>query len=68
MSAAPGPFPSIRAPQAAAGAIHSDLEKHITRAETIHWDTLLAAGSGLPRGPKARCVLKARTILFRMAT
>ena len=29
----------------AAGAIHSDLEKHFIRAETIHWDTLLAAGS-----------------------
>ena len=33
-----------RAPQAA-GAIHSDLEKHFIRAETIAWDTLLAAGS-----------------------
>ncbi len=31
--------------QAAAGAIHSDLEKHFIRAETIHWDALLAAGS-----------------------
>jgi ribosome-binding ATPase len=31
--------------QAAAGAIHSDLEKHFIRAETIHWDTLLDAGS-----------------------
>ena len=31
--------------QGAAGAIHSDLEKHFIRAETIHWDTLLAAGS-----------------------
>ena len=31
--------------QQAAGAIHSDLEKHFIRAETIHWDTLLAAGS-----------------------
>src|SRR5438270_13400148 len=29
----------------AAGAIHSDLEKHVIRAETIHWDTLLDAGS-----------------------
>jgi GTP-binding protein YchF len=29
----------------AAGAIHSDLEKHFIRAETIHWDTLLEAGS-----------------------
>lgn len=29
----------------AAGAIHSDLEKHFIRAETIHWDKLLDAGS-----------------------
>ncbi len=29
----------------AAGAIHSDLEKHFIRAETIHWDSLLEAGS-----------------------
>jgi len=34
----------IRA-QDAAGAIHSDLEKHFIRAETIHWDQLLDAGS-----------------------
>src|ERR1700730_16392318 len=31
--------------QNAAGAIHSDLEKHFIRAETIRWDTLLDAGS-----------------------
>jgi GTP-binding protein YchF len=31
--------------QEAAGAIHTDIEKHFIRAETIHWDTLLAAGS-----------------------
>src|SRR5216684_2438004 len=31
--------------QAAAGAIHSDLEKHFIRAETIPWDKLLEAGS-----------------------
>jgi hypothetical protein len=31
--------------QEAAGAIHSDIEKHFIRAETIHWDTLLEAGS-----------------------
>ena len=31
--------------QNAAGAIHSDLEKHFIRAETIHWDTLLELGS-----------------------
>jgi GTP-binding protein YchF len=29
----------------AAGAIHTDLEKHFIRAETIHWDQLLDAGS-----------------------
>ncbi len=33
-----------RAPQAA-GAIHSDLEHHFIRAETIRWDNLLEAGS-----------------------
>ncbi len=31
--------------QNAAGAIHSDLEKHFIRAETICWDQLLEAGS-----------------------
>ena len=29
----------------AAGAIHSDLEKHFIRAEVIPWDALLSAGS-----------------------
>jgi GTP-binding protein YchF len=29
----------------AAGAIHSDLEKHFIRAEVIHWDQLLQLGS-----------------------
>jgi hypothetical protein len=29
----------------AAGAIHSDLEKHFIRAETIRWDQLLEAGT-----------------------
>jgi len=33
-----------KAPQGA-GAIHSDLEHHFIRAETIRWDTLLEAGS-----------------------
>ena len=33
-----------KAPQAA-GAIHTDLEHHIIRAETIRWDNLLDAGS-----------------------
>jgi GTP-binding protein YchF len=31
--------------QQAAGTIHSDLEKHFIRAETIHWDKLLESGS-----------------------
>lgn len=31
--------------QEAAGAIHTDLEKHFIRAETIAWDKLLEAGS-----------------------
>jgi hypothetical protein len=33
-----------RAPEAA-GAIHSDLQHHFIRAETIRWDALLEAGS-----------------------
>jgi len=33
-----------KAPQAA-GAIHTDLEHHFIRAETIRWDKLLEAGS-----------------------
>jgi GTP-binding protein YchF len=33
-----------KAPQAA-GAIHTDLEHHFIRAETIRWDSLLDAGS-----------------------
>ncbi len=37
------PFGS-KAPQAA-GAIHTDLEHHFIRAETIRWDNLLDAGS-----------------------
>jgi ribosome-binding ATPase len=31
--------------QDAAGAIHTDLQKHFIRAETIRWDQLLDAGS-----------------------
>ena len=38
-------IPAQSRAQQAAGAIHTDLEKHFIRAETIHWDTLLAAGS-----------------------
>lgn len=38
-------IPAYSRAQEAAGAIHSDLEKHFIRAETIRWDQLLAAGS-----------------------
>jgi GTP-binding protein YchF len=38
-------IPANSRAQEAAGAIHSDLEKHFIRAETIRWDQLLDAGS-----------------------
>jgi len=38
-------IPARSRAQEAAGAIHSDLEKHFIRAETIRWDQLLEAGS-----------------------
>jgi ribosome-binding ATPase len=38
-------IPANSRAQNAAGAIHSDLEKHFIRAETIRWDQLLEAGS-----------------------
>src|ERR1700751_752648 len=38
-------IPANTRAQEAAGAIHSDLEKHFIRAETIRWDQLLEAGS-----------------------
>jgi ribosome-binding ATPase len=38
-------IPAQTRAQEAAGAIHSDLEKHFIRAETIRWDQLLDAGS-----------------------
>jgi GTP-binding protein YchF len=38
-------IPARTRAQEAAGAIHSDLEKHFIRAETIRWDQLLEAGS-----------------------
>ncbi len=40
----------------AAGAIHSDLEKHFIRAETIRWDQLLEAGS--EANARAKCILR----------
>ncbi len=38
-------IPAHTRAQEGAGAIHSDLEKHFIRAETIRWDQLLEAGS-----------------------
>ena len=40
----------------AAGAIHSDLEKHFIRAETIRWDQLLEAGT--EANARARGILR----------
>jgi GTP-binding protein YchF len=40
----------------AAGAIHSDLQKHFIRAETIRWDQLLEAGS--EANARARGILR----------
>ena len=37
--------PLVEGAAGSGGAIHSDLEHHFIRAETIRWDTLLAAGS-----------------------
>src|SRR5277367_5479176 len=42
--------------QDAAGAIHSDLQKHFIRAETIRWDQLLEAGS--EANARARGILR----------
>src|SRR2546429_2450061 len=42
--------------QNGAGAIHSDLEKHFIRAETIRWDQLLEAGS--EANARARGILR----------
>ena len=39
-------IPANTRAQEAAGAIHSDLEKHFIRAETIRWDQLAGSGIG----------------------
>lgn len=54
----------IRA-QGAAGAIHSDLEKHFIRAETIHWDTLLEAGSEANAKAKGQMRLEGKDYLVK---
>jgi GTP-binding protein YchF len=51
--------------QEAAGAIHSDLEKHFIRAETIHWDTLLAAGSEAAARAKGTLRLEGKDYLVQ---
>src|SRR5215469_13907159 len=60
-------IPANSRAQEAAGAIHSDLEKHFIRAETIRWDQLLEAGSEANAPPKGRCGWRARTISSRTA-
>ena len=49
----------------AAGAIHSDLEKHFIRAETIHWDTLLDAGSEANARAKGQLRLEGKEYLVQ---
>ena len=54
--------------QQAAGAIHSDLEHHFIRAETIRWDQLLEAGSEANARAGARFGSREKTTLCRTAT
>ncbi len=49
----------------AAGAIHSDLEKHFIRAETIHWDQLLEAGSEANARAKGTLRLEGKDYLVK---
>ena len=51
--------------QNAAGAIHSDLEKHFIRAETIHWDTLLDAGSEANARAKGKLRLEGKEYIVQ---
>ncbi len=51
--------------QSAAGAIHSDLEKHFIRAETIHWDTLLEAGSEANARAKGQLRLEGKEYIVK---
>jgi ribosome-binding ATPase len=57
--------PASSRAQEAAGAIHSDLEKHFIRAETIHWDTLLAAGSEAAARSQGTLRLEGKDYLVR---
>ncbi|MFB3915899.1 MAG: redox-regulated ATPase YchF [Terriglobales bacterium] len=49
----------------AAGVIHSDLEKHFIRAETIHWDQLLEAGSEANARAKGTLRLEGKDYLVK---
>jgi len=49
----------------AAGAIHSDLEKHFIRAETIRWDQLLAAGSEASARAKGQLRLEGKDYIVQ---
>jgi len=49
----------------AAGAIHSDIEKHFIRAETIHWDQLLEAGSEANARAKATLRLEGKDYIVK---
>jgi len=51
----------------AAGAIHSDLEKHFIRAETIRWDQLLEAGSEANARARGTLRLEGKDYIVRMA-
>ncbi len=49
----------------AAGAIHTDLEKHFIRAEVIHWDALLDAGSEADARAKGTLRLEGKDYLVQ---
>jgi GTP-binding protein YchF len=49
----------------AAGAIHTDLEKHFIRAEVIHWDALLKAGSEAKARAKGTLRLEGKDYLVQ---
>jgi GTP-binding protein YchF len=49
----------------AAGAIHSDLEKHFIRAEVIRWDALLEAGSEAKARAKGTLRLEGKDYLVQ---
>src|SRR5690348_5013575 len=49
----------------AAGAIHSDLQKHFIRAETIRWDQLLEAGSEANARAKGKLRLEGKDYIVQ---